>query len=185
MKIEQNNKSSQQKKRIFSPYISQLGWQLLLLVALPAFVFTVGIIEVEINSAVFALVIALIYLYYFLGSYATGLCAVVDVLAKSYVTEKLTFLDGHPNVSVFFATSRKTATGTEARKSADSRFAACFSGENGASTFLTSNHFSLEKNKLYTVTYAKRSGILMSVLSKQGEEMLMFGDSWQYPETSG
>jgi hypothetical protein len=131
-------------------------------------------IEVKVNNAGIILAAICIYIYYFSNLFLPGMYAVFDVLTKNYATRKITYVDSYITNNWFIAKSYYASADNKKNIGANYHLKVLLADQKGKSVYSSAYFHTMEKGKNYTVTYGKKSKILISVLSPQGEEMLQF-----------
>jgi hypothetical protein len=131
-------------------------------------------IVVKVNNAAFILVAAAIYLIYFTSHFMFGIYAVFDILAKNFVTGKMAYIDSYIAANWFGLRSHYVSVDNRKNIGGNYHLKLLLANQKGKSVFSTTFFHKMEANKNYTVTYGKKSKIVLSIISEQGEEMLQF-----------
>lgn len=167
-------------KSCFSPFIRQSCVASLLFVVLPALAFGTQLIQVSVSNQHGELGLLLIfiavalYIYYLAAHFIPGVSALVDLMMKQFKTEKMVFISSYIAHQPFDITPKhSTEKNGQTGLTASVYMIAILANNHGRTAFKTTAFHLLEKGKSYTVTYGKRSKILISVLSESGEEMLL------------
>lgn len=165
-------------KSCFSPFIRQFCVASLLFVVLPALAFGTQLIQVSVSNQHGELGLLLIfiavalYIYYLAAHFVPGVFALADLMMKQFKTEKMVFISSYIAHQPFDITPKYSKNG-QTGLTASVYMIAILANNHGRTAFKTTAFHLLEKGKSYTVTYGKRSKILISILSESGEEMLL------------
>jgi hypothetical protein len=160
------------KKNTLSPFIAQFVISLLFYIVVPIILLTIGL-EVKVSNAA-ALMVIIGYVFYFFVIFLPGVYTIFDVLIKNYETGKMMYNHSYIESSWFPARNYKASAGYRKYKGWNYHLKVLFAGQKGNSLFSMVFFHTMEKGNHYTVTYAKKSKIVLSIMSEQGEEMMQF-----------
>jgi hypothetical protein len=125
------------------------------------------------KSHVLLIIFTIIYLsiiltYIFLYA-RQGIRCIGDLLMNNYITNELVYIRSEVDRSKFFVPVSGSKEGYPKRKF----FIIIFADNERNSLFYTTFPHVMEEGKRYTVLYARRSEVILSILSADGQEMLM------------
>lgn len=167
-------------KKRFRPYLNKffgmtLLWVILLILLIWAEPIQIIVVYRRWNYKLLAAIAAVIYaLRYAVRHFIPDVLAILDSVSNSFRTEKMVFVSGRIVGKGYFCRSSAFEKSGSGRPGLYPRFYSevILADNLGRTAFLTSDLHLMKENEYYTVTYGKHSKILLSVQSKQGEEML-------------
>lgn len=168
-------------KKFFYPYIYDLLVSLILFIGVPVIFITTNLISISFHSSVGVLVfLASVFLYiYFLAScFIPGIYAIMDLVTKNYVTEKMSYIECYIASNKFYGFKKTKKIDMEIaskiKLSEDLHLRVILAGSKGKTAFRTTRFHTMEKGRAYTVKYGKYSKVILSIVSSENEEMLLY-----------
>ena len=163
-------------KRRLILFLEQFLVATVLFVVLPAFMLKLKVLQISADNVPQALVVvlfALLYSYYLAAEFFIGAALLVDIVSKNFVSRQLTYVNSV--VAKHRFTNHKKSVGTRTSSqtlAVDYYLRVIFGDDTGKRAYSTASLHQMEPGQSYTVIYGKHSKILLSVLNKDGEEML-------------
>jgi hypothetical protein len=107
--------------------------------------------------------------------FITGICSIIDIVFTTFSEDKIMYVSSYTDRNRNLILHNLIAN----RIYASQRNEYCFlkimlSGKTGKHTYLSTYFHTMERHKGYTIKYGKYSKVIVSILSKEGEEMLQF-----------
>ncbi len=168
------------KWKSLNPYILQLVITSIGYLGIPIILFATDIVQISVNNqygnigAVFIIAAICYYFLYLTSYFVPGISAILDMLTDNFVTSKMSYIESYVDRSNPYANSRKISADRKAPMDSHCMLKMVMGSNSGKSAYLMSYYHKLEKGKNYTVQYGKFSKVIISILSEQGEEMLLF-----------
>ncbi|MEA4833307.1 MAG: hypothetical protein VB118_11930 [Oscillospiraceae bacterium] len=127
-------------------------------------------------SLLLILIGVILYLVFIATRFMPGLTAILDIVGKNYVTNKMTFVSSYiADNGMFYRINKLNYNYNIKTKLNESYFLKLILADNkGKSIYTTTYCHKMEIGKAYMITYGKYSKVVLSVLSSENEEMLQF-----------
>ena len=164
------------KWKIMSPYIIYGMFLVSVFFCMPLLLYKINLVEIHLSKNIKVVLIIygiVFYMYITLTHIRKCIYATLDLFANNFVSNKMTFINGSIDVSQRVLLPKKIHKNDSIMKIKDIFFFDLWFANNEGKKKLTATRFcSIEKNKVYKVCYGKKSKIIISIISEQGNEMM-------------
>jgi len=165
-----SNEMNKHSRATYKAVITVFVFSALIYIVFPAILFLTNAVEIQINRMFIFTVLIVVYLVFMVTRFAAGIYAIMDIITKSFVKERMTYCGSFLQDTSTWAMAIKKSRINICQK--DLFHATLANNKHGKRHYRTVFLHSMEQGKSYDVTYGKFSKILLSVTDKNGTEML-------------
>ncbi|MCL1885496.1 MAG: hypothetical protein FWF98_01840 [Dehalococcoidia bacterium] len=157
----------------YNPILTDFVLSTAIYIGAPVLLFLTKAIEINVNRIFIFCVFIVLYIVFIFTRFTSGIRAILDLITDKVVTEKLTYCSTFQAESGIGVLNRSKETRTETTRVNESYvLRIIFANNKGKRFFTTVFLHNMEQGKSYDVTYGKFSKILLSVVDKNGKELL-------------